>query len=139
MRVLADTCIWSLALRRARTGPPAEVRELEHLIRDGRVAIIGPIRQEILSGVRDKGQFEILKSHLAAFPDMPLQTDDYVLAATFFNTCRAKGIQGSNTDFLLCAAAARDKMAIFTTDRDFTRLAALLPITLHHVGTSGRA
>lgn len=37
-------------------------------------------------------------------------------AAEFYNHCRNKGVQGSNTDFLICAVAARFKTPIFTTD-----------------------
>ena len=41
------------------------------------------------------------------------------MAARFFNQCRSKGVQGSNTDFLLCALSARHDLAIFTIDEDF--------------------
>ena len=40
-----------------------------------------------------------------------------------FNTCRAAGVQGSNTDFLICAAAERRQFSILTTGRDFVRYA----------------
>jgi predicted nucleic acid-binding protein len=60
-----------------------------------------------------------------------LESEDYEEAAAFFNRCRAKGVQGSNTDFLICAAAARRQFAILTTDADFTHFAKLLPIRLH--------
>jgi len=131
MKVLVDTSVWSLALRRKRQGKSSKAEELRNLIADRRVQIIGPIRQEVLSGVRDEAQWELLARHLAAFPDLPIATDDYVTAAQFFNRCRAKGVQGSNTDFLICAVAVRNRLAIFTTDKDFQRFAKLLPITLH--------
>jgi predicted nuclease of predicted toxin-antitoxin system len=52
-------------------------------------------------------------------------------AAEHFNTCRAQGVQGSNTDFPICAVAERRSLPILTTDTDFTRLARILPITLY--------
>ena len=52
-------------------------------------------------------------------------------AASFFNKCRARGIQGSNTDYLICAAAARRGFGILTTDTDFAHFARVLPIELH--------
>jgi len=55
---------------------------------------------------------------------------DYEEAATFFNRCRAKGIQGSNTDFLICAVAVRNEFPIFTTDADFIHFATVIPIKL---------
>ena len=131
MRVIADTCVWSLALRRDRPAECPEVRELESLIRDSRIQMLGPIRQELLSGVRSAPQFDSLRGHLDAFPDLRLETEDYVTAATFFNLCRTKGVQGSNTDFLICAVGVRYRLAIYTTDADFALFAAHLPIILH--------
>ena len=131
MRVLVDTSIWSLALRRAEHIKSPEAIELRRLITTHVVEIIGPIRQEVLSGIREQSQFARLETHLAAFPDFPLQADDYVTAAKFFNLCRAKGIQGANTDFLICAVAVRHDLAIFTTDGDFNHFAKCLPIVLH--------
>jgi predicted nucleic acid-binding protein len=131
MRVLIDTSVWSLALRRRKDLQNPEADELRRLIATHVAEIIGPIRQEILSGVRDAAQFACLEGHLAAFPDLPLLAEDYVTAATFFNMCRSKGIQGSNTDFLLCAVAVRHDLAIFTTDGDFPQFARCLPIRMH--------
>ena len=131
MRVLVDTSVWSESLRRAKMTESDVVREFRNLILEHRVDIIGPIRQEVLSGLREDAQFEKLKKHLAAFPDLPLISDDYVTAAKFFNTCRAKGVQGSNTDFLICAVAVQRQLTIYTTDKDFPLLAKHLPIVLH--------
>ena len=132
MKVLVDTSVWSLALRRRSPAHPS-VDELRRLIVTGRAAIIGPIRQEVLSGIRDASAFERLRDRLGAFPDEPLTAEDYERAAEFFNTCRAKGLQGSNTDFLLCAVAVRHHMPLLTTDGDFLRYATVIPVALHPV------
>jgi len=131
MKVLVDTSVWSLALRRGEQSESGPARELRNLIADYRVRIIGPIRQEILSGVREEGQFDELEARLSAFPDLPLTPEDHVAAARFFNLCRARGVQGSNTDFLICAVAVRHRLGIFTTDKDFALYANHLPIVLH--------
>jgi predicted nucleic acid-binding protein len=131
VKVLVDTSVWSLALRRTQQKERSEAAELRRLIADQRVEIIGPIRQEILSGIPEPSHFENLEERLSAFPDVPIRTEDYVTAAKFFNRCRSKGIQGANTDFLICAVAARNEFAIFTTDKDFALFAKCLPIVLH--------
>lgn len=64
---------------------------------DGRLVIIGPIRQEMLSGISKESQFEILKKHLSSFEDVPLTSGHFIKAAEFSNVCMKKGIQGSNT------------------------------------------
>jgi len=130
--VIVDTCVWSLALRRnvLQVSSPVVI-ELEQLIRSYKVQMVGPVRQELLSGIRSKKQFNKLKKHLTEFPDMPLITEDHENAAEYFNFCRAKGIQGSNTDFLLCAVAKRCGFALYTTDKDFLHFSKHLPIKLH--------
>jgi predicted nucleic acid-binding protein len=132
MKVLVDTSIWSLALRRRRdTSTEAAAVRLSALVEEGLVATIGPIRQELLSGIRERSQFDRVREHLRAFTDTPLTSEDYEEAAAFFNTCRGRGVQGSNTDFLICATAVRNDYAIFTADADFVLFAKLLPIVLH--------
>lgn len=133
MKVLVDTCVWSLALRRERSTQDAVIRELGELISESRAQLAGPIRQELLSGIKNEKQFIKLKSALHAFPDLTLESDDYECAAEFFNRCRRKGIQGSNTDFLICAIAVRRNMAIFTVDNDFALFQDHLPVVLHKV------
>lgn len=133
MNVLVDTSIWSLALRRSKIVVNVEMIELRRLIDDFEAAIIGPIRQELLSGIRDIKQFVFLRERLAAFPDLALKTADFEQAASYFNHCRVKGVQGSNTDFLICAVSSSRKMPIFTTDGDFAQFAKLLPIKLHRM------
>jgi len=133
VRVLVDTTIWSLALRRHHRDPAEQylVDEFVELVKESRVVVIGPIRQEVLSGVRDPQQFETLRDHLAAFADLLLERQDYEEAASHFNTCRARGVQGSHIDFLICAVATRHALPIFTTDQDFVRYAEHLPLGLH--------
>ena len=129
MKVLVDTCIWSGALRHQNPDPKL-IKTLEDLINDGRVAIIGPIRQEILSGISSERQFRKLKKTLSAFEDIPLTTEHFEKAAEFSNTCRKKGVQGSTVDFLICAVAHLENLAIFTTDNDFQNYAKFLQIGL---------
>ncbi len=131
MKVLVDISVWSLALRRGKQSLSAPAHELRQLIQDHRVQMIGPIRQELLSGIRNDAQFNKLRRHLESFPDLTILTDDYVQAAKLYNLCRSKGIQGSNTDFLICAVAVRNNFSIFTTDKDFKRFSKHIKIILH--------
>ena len=133
MKVLVDTCIWSLALRRGQQKDNPLVQEFINLIKDVRVQLIGPIRQEILSGIKAKQQFDTLKNYLSAFPDLSIETNDYEIAAEFYNMCRKTGIQGSNTDFLICAISANHDLPIFSVDKDFEQFEKKLPIKLYQI------
>ena len=133
MKVLVDTCVWSMALRRSDASAGLEVAELMELVKELRVQLIAPVRQEILSGIKSIEQFTKLRDHLRPFPDLELTTRDFESAAEFYNLCRGKGVQGSNTDFLICAVAARYQMPIFTTDVDFSFFQQHLPIKLYRL------
>ncbi|YAF96146.1 MAG: PIN domain-containing protein [Nodularia sp. CChRGM 3473] len=131
MSVIVDTSVWSLALRR-KTPPDSSpaITILQNLITDNQVALLGAIRQEILSGIRNFEQFTRLRDYLRAFLDVEFIPEDYEIAAEFFNTCRSKGIQGSSTDFLICAVAYRRSYSILTTDNDFHSFRMHIPIIL---------
>lgn len=136
MLVLVDTPIWSLALRRTHTHlNPLEERltaALQELIRNGHAQLVGPVRQELLSGIRQETSFSVLRDHLRAFDEISLDPADYEDAARIHNQCRSRGVAGSATDFLICSIALRRDWQIFTTDRDFNRYARLIPLKLYH-------
>ncbi|MEO1691147.1 MAG: PIN domain-containing protein [Cyanobacteria bacterium J06631_6] len=61
---------------------------------------------------------------------LKLDAEDYELAAEYFNICRRHGIQGANTDFLICATANRRNYEILTTDKDFISFSQYVSIAL---------
>ena len=131
---LVDTSVWSLALRRNRKDlNPREkqiVFALHDLIVAGKAMTIGPINQELLSGLSNPTLFKQLQEHIESQPDILLTSDIWTLAAKFFNQCRAVGIAADDIDMTICAAAHQHDVPIFTTDPDFQRYATILPIKL---------
>jgi len=130
MRVLVDTSVWSLALRRVDVASP-HAAELTQLLRTTNAVLLGAVRQEILSGINDAKRFETLRAQLRSVVDHPISTTHYEKAAECFNTCRGRGIQGGPIDYLVCAVAIVDQMPIYTTDRDFEHFARHLPLQLY--------
>ena len=107
------------------------VTALADLMQDGRAVMMGAIRQELLSGIKTQAGFEALKSTLTAFEDVPLTMQDYEKAAEVFNTCRANGVQGSNTDFLICAVSINHQLPIFSVDNDFLNYQSIYQCCFH--------
>jgi predicted nucleic acid-binding protein len=133
MNILVDTSIWSLSLRKINKNPEQIkiINQFKEIIKELRVKIIGPIRQEILSGIKDINKFENLKDKLKYFTDDEIITEDYEEAANLYNLCRSKGIQGSHIDFLICAISKRKKYLIFTLDKDFENYSKIIDIKLY--------
>jgi hypothetical protein len=134
MRVLVDTPVWSLALRRKASDlAPNERRvaeQLHQIVDDGRAQLIGSVRQELLSGLREVAQFRRLRDYLRDFPDVALVLEDFEEAARASNECRRAGIASSPVDMQICAVGLHHGWQIFTTDADFGRYASVLPIQL---------
>jgi len=131
MKALVDTCIWSSVLRRDKIANKDIEKKLVELILNNDALLIGPIRQEILSGYSDRKKLKELKDKLDAFANLQIIDDDYVLAAEFSNECRKNGIQGGHIDFLICAVASRNKIPIFTCDNDFKQYSKFIKIELY--------
>jgi predicted nucleic acid-binding protein len=135
MMVLVDTSVWSLALRRKPGDLNARERKLSialaELIREGRAQIVGVIRQELLSGIREAERFEKLRNYLRAFDEPSLEIADYEAAAEAHNRCRNRGIAGSAIDFLICAVALRREWQVFTADSDFEAYRKVLAVRLY--------
>jgi predicted nucleic acid-binding protein len=130
MRVVVDTSVWSLALRRRTPVPSPHTLLLADLIKDGRALLLGFVRQELLSGIRHPEQFNRLLNQLRSFPNSEFEIEDFETAASFFNICMSNGIQGSMIDFLVCAFASRRQYQIFTSDPDFDHYSEIIPISL---------
>jgi predicted nucleic acid-binding protein len=131
MKTIVDTCVWSLALRRQDPGKLTAsdlqiIAQLQEAIREGRVIIIGPIRQEILSGIKDRARFSKTQTLLDPFRDEEITSEDFVDAARLFNLCRDHGVECGAVDILICAIAARMHYDILTNDQGLMRCMQLL-------------
>ncbi len=132
-RVIVDSNVWSVFFRRDRQA--TDDRAVRLSLRDMLVArealIIGPVRQEVLTGLRDPDRFLRVREGLRGVEDVPLISYDYERAAEVSNTLRAGGVASSPVDALLCAVAERVAVPVFTLDQDFERYSSLLGLDLH--------
>lgn len=121
MKLLVDSCAWSLLLRRRGRSTTSDdeqliLTSLQEAIRDGRVLIIGPIRQEVLSGIKELAQFDKLRTALGAFEDETLTAYHFEEAARLYNHCRSLGVECGSTDILICEVAIQKQCGILTYD-----------------------
>lgn len=124
MKVLVDTSVWSLALRRRQGTAYPEAAALRRLIeRAEDICLLGIILQEVLQGIKNPADFKLLNNYLTAFPLIELARDDYVRAAELKNRLTGKGIQAGTTDVLIASSAIAHKCRLFTADRDFDHIA----------------
>lgn len=75
--ILVDTPVWSLALRgKAADLAPAErhlTQLLYQMVDEGRVELVGSVRQELLSGLREEARSEGFVTSFEIFPILQWQ------------------------------------------------------------------
>jgi hypothetical protein len=130
VKLLVDTSVWSLALRRknAATLSLEEQKLKAGLVRaitEGRVAMLGLLRQEILSGIKEDAQFDKVKAALGPYLDEQISTADHEFAARVYNECRNQGVEAGTVDILICAIAARRGWEILSGDGGLNRCFAI--------------
>jgi predicted nucleic acid-binding protein len=129
-----DTPVWSIGFRRRSQDLNSDEIRLKNalgeLAEEGKALLIGPVRQELLSGLREQSQFNRMVRILQPFQGADIKTDDYENAARMSNLCTARGVANTSVDMLICAVAVASGVPILTTDRDFLRYVRVLPIQL---------
>jgi predicted nucleic acid-binding protein len=101
--VLVDTAVWSVAFRRQPASLSVDQEKartaLASLIEANHAQLVGAVRQELLSCLRERLQYERLRDLLRAFRDVPLETEDYEQAGALSNACRLGGSLGIRAIF----------------------------------------
>ncbi len=124
--MLVDTNIWSTMLRRNLPEDEVLRKNMRALIDEGKVAIIGPIRQEVLTGIKSEKQFELMQDYLTTFEDATITTEDYELAAKNANKLRSKGISTGNVDVLIVTFCQKHDIEVYSKDKDFDEMRKII-------------
>jgi len=131
--ILLDTTVLSEAFRRPmRDRPSLTARRLTRLIRTRvELAVPGIVFQEVLTGIPDPAQFDLVRRDLEALAVIPASRDDHSLAAQFVTRCRAKGVTATTVDCLIAAQTVWMHARLYTLDRDFDRIAPICDLSLY--------
>jgi predicted nucleic acid-binding protein len=122
--VLVDSSVWVDFLR----GDLASVKRVDPLLADGRAAITGPIYAEVISGARHRSVFGRLGLLLRSLDSIapPAAVWEQVADSRF--ALARQGTQASLVDLLIAVTALHASHTLLTRDRDFSRIAAVLPV-----------
>lgn len=131
MRVLVDTSVWSLALRKGGPADHPGVRKLSALLSSKEdLVLIGVILQEVLQAFRQQKTFRTVAAHFEPFPLVALTRQDYIAAASLHRRCAARGISISTIDCQIAAVAIRHRCTLLSADKDFERIASVSALKL---------
>jgi predicted nucleic acid-binding protein len=128
--ILAETSAWVEYDRASNT---AVDQRLTELIRTGgSLAVTEPVLMEVLAGARDEVEARRLRRLLTSFEWIPSDAaTDFEGAARLFRTCRAAGVTPRGLiDCMIATIALRSGTTVLTADRDFARIASVVPLTI---------
>jgi len=123
---LVDTSVWIDFFR----GDRRAVDRLDPLLAAGEAALCGPVLAEVLSGAPSYAEWKRLERLLGALDWLPLPLDVWRRAADARFALARRGTQAALVDLLVALAAVEADAALLTRDRDFERIAEVLPLRL---------
>ena len=131
MKLLVDTSVWSLALRRdAPADHPAVARLGDALTRGEHVVSTGLVLQELLQGFQGAQAATMIIERFASLPFITPSRADHVEAANLRNSCRRRGVQVGTIDAVLAWLCISRELVMLSTDRDFVGVARWTPLEL---------
>lgn len=124
--VLVDTSVW---VRFFRVTESLEAAMLDALLKAGPVATCPPIRAEVVSGAPTKREYERLRRLFNALVHLEFPAGVWHLIEESRFTLARHGVQASLVDLLIAATAQAHRVALWTLDEDFARIASVLPLS----------
>lgn len=120
--VVIDTSAWIFALR--SRPHPAVLARVDETLRQGKAAIVSPVRVELLGGTRTAEERERLRQRLGGLFPVPYLDADWEQAADWSFDLRRQGVTVPTLDLLIAAPCRRIDATLLHTDAHFDLLAS---------------
>jgi predicted nucleic acid-binding protein len=132
--VLVDTSAW-IEMHR-RDGNPAVKLAVRGLLDEFEAALCGPVEMEFLGGARDHER-DRLKAWLNILPYLRNDQKLWRKAAENFGLMRKSGISVPWNDLLIATIAMEHNVRVYSVDKHFDSLSAILGVALYTPGYNG--
>lgn len=120
--VIVDTSVWIRALR---PGASPERQEVDQLLRQRDVAMVGPVLAEVLQGARSRHEFEELQIRLTSLPYFAETRETWIRVGDLSYQLRQHGMSLALVDVLIAALALEQGCEVYTFDEHFQRVPGL--------------
>jgi predicted nucleic acid-binding protein len=125
--IIVDTCVWIEFFQK----PESELtRHLKGLLRESKVIMVGMVMAEILQGVKDSKEANLVKQSMGKLPYLEMTRDIWVTAGETSASLRRTGITIPLSDLIIAAIALSGNHEIFTIDQHFNEVDGL---RLHNI------
>lgn len=121
-RLLPDTCAW-IDFFRGRQTPLANA--LEQALLTGEVVTCGVILLELLQGIKNSREEDLVKNALLALPHLEMNRDLWFKAGKLAALLRSKGHTLPLSDIIIAATALECRCTVLSVDRHFEKVEGL--------------
>lgn len=127
--VLVDTSVW---VRFFRVADSPEAQTLDALLAAGPVATCPPIRAEVVSGAKNRREFDRLSDLFDALVNLEPPVEIWRKIEGHRFELAKRGYQASLIDLMIALTAYAHDVVLWSVDDDFTRIASIIPLTRFH-------
>jgi predicted nucleic acid-binding protein len=120
--IIVDTSVWIEFFRDADA--PITLY-LHTLLRSRRVIIVGMVLAEILQGVKDPGEANLVQENMEKLPYLEMTRELWQTAGGLSAALRRKGITIPLSDLTIAAVAISEDHEVFTLDPHFQKVPGL--------------
>ena len=96
--------------------------EMESLLVERAVVMVGPVMSEILQGSRSDREFEFYASRLDGLPYIETDQRTWTTVGELGRRLRRQGLSIAFADLIIAALAIQHALPLYTTDTDFCRI-----------------
>jgi len=118
-KVIVDTSVWIQFFNAPQS---KEKKEIDKLLNDNRVAVVGVIVSELLQGSRSQRDFEKIEDKINALPYMEVSKNTWMEVGRTSFQLRKQGITVPLTDILIAIVARENGCEIYTLDPHFKKI-----------------
>ena len=120
--MILDTSVW---IQTFMVSSSSERRELDGLLTQDQVVMVGPVLAEILQGARSLEEFNRLRVRLAALPYAAATRETWDQSGALSYQLRQQGNPVGLVDLLISALALEHDHQLYTLDNHFQRVPGL--------------
>ena len=121
--IIVDTSVWIEFFRNAESELTLHLKDL---LRRRIVVMVGVVLAEILQGIKQKKEENLVKKHFQKLPYEEISREIWAKSGHLSASLRRKGITIPLTDLIIAAIALSKGYEVFTIDPHFTKVGGLM-------------
>ena len=120
--VIVDSSVWITFQRDPGSGAG---RELDTLLSNDEVTMVGPVLAEILQGARSEDELEFFAQRLTALSFVEADQETWIRAGELSFRLRQQGLVLGFADLVIASLAMHHDLPVYTLDDDFRGIPGL--------------